>query len=81
MDYSEIIKLLFGTKEKDRTDALFPLLYNRYYYLHSENIGDNRTLEFLEGYFKELVGRILFSQELEELLEKGVGINANEVSI
>jgi hypothetical protein len=77
MDYGEIIKLLFGTKEKDRTDALFPLLYNRYYYLHSvKNIGDNNTLEFLEDYLKG----VLFSQELE-LIEKGVGINANEVSI
>jgi hypothetical protein len=80
MDYSEIIKLLFGTKEKDRTDALFPLLYNRSHYLLNENIEDNRALEFLEDYFKELVGGLLFSQELE-LIEKGIGINVNEVSI
>ena len=79
MDYGEIIKILFGTKEKDRKDALFPLLYNRYYYLHSvRNIGDNNTLEFLEDYFKELAERILFDQEF---IEKGIGINANEVSI
>ena len=78
MDNNEVIKFLFGTRKNDRADALFPLLYIRYHYLHDiESIGDYYSLEFLESYFKELMELILREEEEKERK----GINANKVSI